>query len=181
MSARSYALIQRKPPTLLYFTWYAAANAYQALAASQQQPRADGVLLQRVRLGYSTREKLYDGFSGQECGHCGRHDRQPLLLHYLLSCPATAVLRPARSPSAQPDNGGLVTRRETSAALLVRYTSVDVMLQVLRAVPPPHRPPLAEGVPDRASARLKHTRSRHGAIAKRKLFSHHRRADARIV
>ena len=37
-------------------TWYAAATAYQALAASQQQPRADGVLLQRLRLGYCTRE-----------------------------------------------------------------------------------------------------------------------------
>ena len=78
--------------------WYAAATAYQSLAASQQQPRADGALLQRVRLGCRTSEELYDGFQGQECGHCGRLDRQPLL--YLLSCPATAALKVAQSLSA---------------------------------------------------------------------------------
>ena len=94
--------------------WYTAATAYQPLAASQQQPWADGVVLQRVMLGYLTREELYDGFQGQECGHCGRHDRQPLV-HYLLSCLVTDALRAAQSPSAQPDSGGLLTRPRHSA------------------------------------------------------------------
>ena len=41
--------------------------------------------------------KLYDGFQGQECGHCGRHDdRQPLLHHPLSCCPTTAALRAAQ-------------------------------------------------------------------------------------
>lgn len=31
------------------------------------------MLLQRVRLGYSTKEELYGGFHGEECCHCGRH------------------------------------------------------------------------------------------------------------
>ncbi|KAG0710131.1 hypothetical protein GWK47_023455 [Chionoecetes opilio] len=38
--------------------WYAAATDYHPLDATQQQPRADGALLQRVRLGYCTREEL---------------------------------------------------------------------------------------------------------------------------
>ncbi len=118
--------------------WYAAATDYQPLSASQQQPRADGVLLQRVRLGYCTREELYDDFQGQECDHCGRHSRHPLV-HYLLSCPATAALRPEPPPppAAQPAGGGLLSSRQARAALLVRHTPTDLMLRVLRAAPPP--------------------------------------------
>ena len=44
--------------------WYAAVTAYEPLPASHQQPRADGVLLQRVRQGYHIREELYEGFPG---------------------------------------------------------------------------------------------------------------------
>ncbi|XP_050715642.1 uncharacterized protein LOC126998207 [Eriocheir sinensis] len=79
--------------------WYSIATGYHPLDDAQQHPRADGVLLQRVRLGYSTREQLQDGFQGQECAHCGRHSRLPLV-HYLLSCPATARIRSA--PSLHP-------------------------------------------------------------------------------
>ncbi|XP_063854131.1 uncharacterized protein LOC135096523 [Scylla paramamosain] len=116
--------------------WYASATGYQSLDASQQQPRADGVLLQRVRLGYCTREQLYDDFRGQECDHCGRHSRHPLV-HYLLSCPATAALRPTPPPPAHPVGGDLLSSREARAALIVRHTPTDLMLRVLRAAPPP--------------------------------------------
>ncbi|XP_076067736.1 uncharacterized protein LOC143040527 [Oratosquilla oratoria] len=116
--------------------WYTATTNYHTLSAFHQQPRADGVLLQRVRLGYCTREELYDGFQGQQCDHCGRHSRHPLL-HYLLSCPATEALRPAPQTPAHPAEGSLLSSRATRAALLVRHTPMDVMLGVLRAAPPP--------------------------------------------
>ncbi|KAG0722943.1 hypothetical protein GWK47_005784 [Chionoecetes opilio] len=56
------------------------------LDATQQQPRADGALLQRVRLGYCTREELQEDFEGQVCDHCEMQPPRPLV-HYLLSCP----------------------------------------------------------------------------------------------
>ncbi|XP_050709221.1 uncharacterized protein LOC126994012 [Eriocheir sinensis] len=116
--------------------WYSIATGYHPLDDAQQHPRADGVLLQRVRLGYSTREQLQDGFQGQECAHCGRHSRRPLV-HYLLSCPATARLRPAPEPDTQPAPGGLLSSREVKAALLVQRSPPDLLLEVLRAAPPP--------------------------------------------
>ena len=117
--------------------WYATATDYQPLDASQQWPRADGVLLQRVRLGFCTREELYDGFEGRECEHCGRHSRRPLL-HYLLSCPATAALRAPPPPPAQPAASDLLGGQEARTAHLVRHTSLEVMLRVLRTASPPH-------------------------------------------
>ncbi|XP_050724058.1 uncharacterized protein LOC127002289 [Eriocheir sinensis] len=116
--------------------WYSIATGYHPLDDAQQHPRADGVLLQRVRLGYSTREQLQDGFQGQECAHCGRHSRRPLV-HYLLSCPATARLRSAPEPDTQPAPGGLLSSREVKAALLVQRSPPDLLLEVLRAAPPP--------------------------------------------
>ncbi|KAG0712078.1 hypothetical protein GWK47_019233 [Chionoecetes opilio] len=116
--------------------WYAAATDYHPLDATQQQPRADGALLQCVRLGYCTREELQEDFEGQECDHCEKHTRRPLV-HYLLSCPATAPLRPGPAPAAQPAGGGRLSGREGRAALMVRHTPRDVMLRVLRASPPP--------------------------------------------
>ncbi|KAG0724394.1 hypothetical protein GWK47_040647 [Chionoecetes opilio] len=85
--------------------WYAAATDYHPLDATQQQPRADGALLQRVRLGYCTREELQEDFEGQVCDHCEMHTRRPLV-HYLLSCPATAPLRPGRPPPPSLQVGG---------------------------------------------------------------------------
>ncbi|XP_063885546.1 uncharacterized protein LOC135113854 [Scylla paramamosain] len=81
----------------------------------------------RVRLGYCTREQLYDGYQGQECENCGRHSRH-LLVHYLLSCPATAALRSTPLPAAHPVGGGLLSSREVKTALL-RHTPTDLMLQ----------------------------------------------------
>ncbi|MPC39679.1 hypothetical protein E2C01_033224 [Portunus trituberculatus] len=77
---------------------------------NEERPRADGVLLQCVRLGFCTKEELYDSFEGQECEHCGRQSRRPLL-HYLLSCPATATLRPPPPLPIQPAAGSLLSRR----------------------------------------------------------------------
>ncbi|KAG0710355.1 hypothetical protein GWK47_022986 [Chionoecetes opilio] len=82
------------------------ATAYHPLDATQQQPRAEGALLQRVRLGYCTREELQEDFEGQECDHCGKYTRRPLV-HYLLSYPATAPPRPVPAPAAQPADWGL--------------------------------------------------------------------------
>ena len=94
------------------------------------------MLLQRVRLGYCTREQLSEDFEGQECAHCGRHSRLPLV-HYLLSCPATARLRPVPAAAAQPAGGGLLSSREVKAALLVRHNPRDLLLGMLRAALPP--------------------------------------------
>ena len=116
--------------------WYAAATAYQPLDAAHQQPRADAVLLQRLRLGYSTREELGEHAEERECEHCGRLVRRPLV-HFLLSCPATARLRPLPAPAAHPAGGGLLRRREARAALTVLHTPTQVLLEVLRAAPPP--------------------------------------------
>ena len=116
--------------------WYAAATAYRPLDAAHHQPRADGVLLQRVRLGYCTREELHDDFVAGRCEHCGGRSRRPLV-HYLLSCPATACLRPEPAPAAHPVRGALLRAREASAAQLVRRTPTNVLLEVLRTAPPP--------------------------------------------
>ena len=110
--------------------WYAAATEYQALDATHHQPRADGVLLQRLRLGYCTREELADDFDGRECDHCGTRTRRPLV-HYLLSCPATARLRPVPAAAAHTPGGGLLRRREARAALTIRHTPTPVLLEVL--------------------------------------------------
>ncbi|KAG0716469.1 hypothetical protein GWK47_009636 [Chionoecetes opilio] len=101
--------------------WYASATDYHPLDATQQQSRADGALLQHVRLGYCTREELQEDFEGQVCDHCEMHTRRPLV-HYLLPCPATAPLRPGPAPAAQPAGGGLLSGREGRAALMVRHT-----------------------------------------------------------
>ena len=114
---------------------YAAATDYLPLDAARQQPRENGVLLQRARLGYCIREQLGEDFEGQECAHCERHSRLPLV-HYLLSCPATARLRPVPAAAAQPAACGLLSRREVKAALLVRHIPPDLLLEVLRAAPP---------------------------------------------
>lgn len=117
--------------------WYAAATDYQPLDAAEQQPRADGVLLQRLRLGYCTREQLRQDFVSLECHHCGRHSRPPLV-HYLLRCPATARLREtAAVGDQQAQQRGLLGQRERQAALLVRHTPRDLLLEVLRGAPPP--------------------------------------------
>ncbi|KAG0719107.1 hypothetical protein GWK47_051183 [Chionoecetes opilio] len=61
--------------------------------------------LQRVRLGYCTREELQEDFEGQ--GVRPLRDAHPSpLVHYLLSCPTTAPLRPGPAPAAQPADGG---------------------------------------------------------------------------
>ncbi|KAG0721984.1 hypothetical protein GWK47_045319 [Chionoecetes opilio] len=52
-------------------------------------------LLQRVRLGYCTREELQEDFEGKCGDHCEMHTRRPLV-HYLLSCPPPP-------PEARPD------------------------------------------------------------------------------
>ncbi|XP_050706570.1 uncharacterized protein LOC126991941 [Eriocheir sinensis] len=85
--------------------WYAAATDYTQLDAAYQQRRADDALLQRLKLGYCTREELYDGFDGRICEHCEERARRPLV-HYLLSCPATARLRPAPAAAAHPAGDG---------------------------------------------------------------------------
>ncbi|KAG0712909.1 hypothetical protein GWK47_017378 [Chionoecetes opilio] len=55
------------------------------------------------------------------------------------SCPAPPppLLMPGPAPAAQPAGGGLLSGRESRAALMVRHTPRDVMLRVLRATPPP--------------------------------------------
>ncbi|KAG0716193.1 hypothetical protein GWK47_010277 [Chionoecetes opilio] len=118
--------------------WYAAATDYHPLDATQQQPRADGALLQRVRLGYCTREELQEDFQGK----CATTARCTPVAHWCTtSCPCPpkpAPLRPGPTPAAQPAGGGLLSGREGRAALMVPpQPPRDVMLGVLRATPPP--------------------------------------------
>ncbi|KAG0714760.1 hypothetical protein GWK47_013502 [Chionoecetes opilio] len=114
--------------------WYAAATGRHP-ATTQGRWRTTACVRVRVRLGYCPREELQEDFEGQVCDHCEMHTRRPLV-HYLLSCPATAPLRPGPAPAAQPAGGGLLSGREGRAALMVRHTPRDVMLGVLRATPP---------------------------------------------
>ena len=94
-------------------------------------------MLQHLRLGYCTREQLRQDFVSLECDHCGRRSRRPLV-HYLLRCPATARLREtAAADDQQAEEGGLLRHRERQAALLVRHTPRDLLLEVLRGAPPP--------------------------------------------
>ncbi|KAG0728832.1 hypothetical protein GWK47_031658 [Chionoecetes opilio] len=129
--------------------WYAAATDYHPLDATQQQPRADGALLQRVRLGYCTREELQEDFFFNDTATTEIYTRRPLV-HYLLSCPATAPLRPGPAPAAQPAGGGLLSGREGRAALMVRHTPRDVMLGVPASSAPS---PLTHHVPTPCRAR----------------------------
>ncbi|KAG0711732.1 hypothetical protein GWK47_020002 [Chionoecetes opilio] len=52
---------------------------YHPLDATPQQPRADGALLQRVRLANLHREELQEDFEGQVCDHCEMYTRRPLV------------------------------------------------------------------------------------------------------
>lgn len=73
-----------------------------------------------------------DGFVGQQCQHCHHLARRPLL-HYLLSCPATAQLRhDYHHHHEQPQD------EEAAAALLLQHAQGDMhnLLKVLRAAPP---------------------------------------------
>ncbi|MPC70500.1 hypothetical protein E2C01_064750 [Portunus trituberculatus] len=76
----------------------AAKCTLQAACSSKSSQLVDCVLLllllQCVRLRYCTREELYDGFQDEESSHVLQemYNRYSLL-HYLLSCSATAALR----------------------------------------------------------------------------------------
>ena len=87
--------------------------------------------LQRLRLGYRTREELRDDFRSLQCKHCGHHAQQPLI-HYLLACPATARLR-------QQPNDLLQDSEEAKAARLVLRAQEDLraLLEVVVTTPPP--------------------------------------------
>ncbi len=112
--------------------WYTAATNYHPLDAAPQHPWASSKLLQRIRLGYSTWEWLREDFEGQECGHSRKHNHC-LLVHHLLSCTATACLRPLPIAATQHSGQRLLNRREGRDTLLVWYTSPDMLLEVLSA------------------------------------------------
>ena len=63
------------------------------------QLRGDGMWLQRVKLEYSSRKELYDGFHGYECGHCGKYNRNPMLHYLVLSGDRLSYQRGHQSPS----------------------------------------------------------------------------------
>ena len=114
--------------------WYARTTSYQPLDHSVQRLRAEEVVLQRLRLGYCTRDELREDFQSQQCGHCGHPARRPLI-HYLLHCPATTRLRryTHRTPQDRQDS------EEARAALTVRHAQQDmkILLEVALASPPP--------------------------------------------
>ena len=116
--------------------WYARATAYQPLLRSLQRTRAEEVVLQRLRLGYRTREELQADFRSLQCLHCGHHARQPLT-HYLLACPATARLRRQGDRESAADD--LQDSEEARAARLVLRVQEDpeALLEVVVATPPP--------------------------------------------
>ncbi|KAG0708491.1 hypothetical protein GWK47_024004 [Chionoecetes opilio] len=88
--------------------WYAAATDYHPLGRhSAQKPRADGPLLQCVRLGYCTREGLgRRTLRGKSAIYCEKEPPAPPLWGIPPFCPATAPLRPGPAPAAQPAGGG---------------------------------------------------------------------------
>ncbi|KAG0723730.1 hypothetical protein GWK47_042057 [Chionoecetes opilio] len=76
--------------------WYAAATHYHPLDGTpSNKPRGDGALLQRVRLGYCTREELQEDFEGQNVRPL--RDAHPLAHWCTTSCPPRH-----RPPEARP-------------------------------------------------------------------------------
>ena len=59
------------------------------------------------------------------------------MLHFLLSCSATAGLRALLAPAANAAGGRLLRRCEVRAALTLRHAPKPVLVEVLRAAPPP--------------------------------------------
>ncbi|KAG0718344.1 hypothetical protein GWK47_052577 [Chionoecetes opilio] len=84
-------------------------------------------------LGYCPREECRRTSRGK--GDMEKHTRAPGALPPVRSPPPPRGLAPA--PAAQPAGGGLLSGREGRAALMVRHTPRDVMLRVLRTMPPP--------------------------------------------
>lgn len=139
VASRAHRHHQRLEASKRQAAWYAAATRYLPLDPSLQWPRSDGVRLQRLRLGYCTREELDQRFVDRECELCGTHTREPLI-HHILSCPATDHLRPLPPEATQHppgDHHGLLTRREAMAALTIHHTGIHTLLEVVRAAPPP--------------------------------------------
>ena len=58
-------------------------------------------------------------------------------MHYLLSCPATARLRPVPAAATRLTRGDMLRRCETKAALIVHHTPTQALLEVLRVAPLP--------------------------------------------
>ncbi|KAG0728225.1 hypothetical protein GWK47_032946 [Chionoecetes opilio] len=116
--------------------WYAAATDYTTHWTPPATTQGRWRTTAACASGLTAPERSYRGLRGAVCDHCEMYTRHPLV-HYLLSCPATAPLRPGPAPAAQPAGGGLLSGREGRAALMVRHTPRDVMLGVLRAAPPP--------------------------------------------
>ena len=122
--------------TLRQAAWYAKATEHRPLHHSLQRTRAEEVVLQRLRLGYRTREELQADFRSLRCKYCGHHARQPLT-HYLLVCPATARLR--RQAAWEDATDHLQDSEEARAACLVLRAQEDpgALLEVVVATPPP--------------------------------------------
>lgn len=126
---RSNTNDSRRPPARWHGT-PESPSACRPLPTIRELVRADQVPLHRLWLGYRTREELSDEFEGRQCGHCGLVTDTPLV-HYLLSCPATAGLRPQHFDAPHDD--------EAAAALVLRQALSDLpqTLEVVRTAPPP--------------------------------------------
>ncbi|KAG0714274.1 hypothetical protein GWK47_014456 [Chionoecetes opilio] len=112
------------------------ATDYHPLSPPQQQPRADGALLQRVRLGYCTREELQGGLPrGKLVRPCEMAHPSPLV-HYLIVPRHRPPGGPARPPPPSLAGGGLLSGSERQGRPHVPTNLERRDVGVLRATPP---------------------------------------------
>lgn len=81
----------------------ARSTDYRPFHPGRELARADQVMLHRLRLCYRTLQELGNDFLGRQCDHYDVVVHRPLV-HYLLSCPATARLR--QQPIEGPQDEG---------------------------------------------------------------------------
>ena len=107
-------------------TWYATATADMPRLLAKLPPLA-AHHIRRLRLGFLCRSQVL-GEEPNACPHCLAEPIQPLL-HYCLTCPATASLhRPFNPPQPQD----LLT-----AAEVIKSTPLPVLIQTVLTAPPP--------------------------------------------
>ncbi|MPC37594.1 hypothetical protein E2C01_031081 [Portunus trituberculatus] len=101
-----------------------ATTGYHPLNANHQQSREDGMLLQRIRLSHPTHEQLN---KGQECAHCQRQNRLPLMYHHLSCAP------PHPQQPALDQGNGVNAGRGCEIYSSATYTCLRVLDSVYRA------------------------------------------------
>ena len=115
-------------------SWYALATDYEPLPLPASATRSDEVNVCRLRLGYRTKASITQDYEGEFCRHCEEFSDNPLL-HYLLECEETGILRALAARRGHVVNA----ERRASAARMVKYMTDELerLIETLRRLDPP--------------------------------------------